>query len=46
MSENLKILTQLSAGEHFIVIWCFILWNADTPSATDTASFDLLPDAV
>jgi hypothetical protein len=38
-SENLHILTWLSAHEHFIVRWCFMVWKSYTPSATNTASF-------
>ena len=45
MSENLHVLTRLSAQKHFIVLWCIMVWNSNAPSATNT-SFDLLPDAV
>jgi len=46
VSESLHILTGLSAQEHFIELRCFMVWNANAPSATNTVSFDLLPEAV
>ena len=44
--ECLHILTCLSAQERFIELQCFAVLNANTPSAANTVSFDLLPEAV